>query len=218
MKLPADKKERTKILVLIGMGVIVVIVLIFQMPVIGIQPILKAKKAKKARIEQLKVDIANANKEIEQKKKDTDENIDTLQKIKNTADKYVLVPELMNYEIPAGNYIDEIARKLNLKLEPKRPLGISSETAQAFFKTFTMRIALECSYDEVVSFIKEVESGNPLISVANISISGQLPPKDIEKQMVSFDVQWPTWADPEMPAKMAQQIKDASEKAGVSAK
>jgi len=207
MKLPEDKKQRTQILVLIGIGVLAFIIALFQMPVIGIIPIMKSKKEKQEKIEKLDVDIGKANKEIKQQERDKVENLDTLQKIKDLADKYVLVPELGNYEIPAANYIDAIARKLNLKIDSKRQQGISPETAQKFFQTFSLRISLECSYDNAVKMIKEVEAGNPLISVANIAITGQPAPK-IEQHLVSFDVQWPVWAEQETPARIAKQLSD----------
>jgi len=217
MKLPEDKKQRTQVLALIGIGAVVVVVLIFQMPMVGILPIIKAKKEKRAKIEQLIIDIGKANKEVEQEKKDKVEDINTLKKIRDNAANYVIVPELGNYEIPAANYIDAIAQKLDLKLEAKRQLGLSADNGQTFFRIFSLRVTLECSYEEAVKFVKEVENGNPLISVVNIAITGQSPPKQ-EKHMVSFDVQWPAWTDPEMPAKMDIQIKELSNKTGVSPK
>ncbi|MDD5522867.1 MAG: hypothetical protein PHI84_18790 [Kiritimatiellae bacterium] len=206
MKLPEDKKERTKILVLIGIGVVVVLYLIVQF---GILPYFKAKRDKLAKIEQVKIDIGNANREIAQHEKDKVENLDILRKITDVSDKYVIKPVLGNYKISASEVIEPITKKLNLKIDQFRPVGLLSEASQTSFRAFSARLTTVCSYEELICFIREIENNNPLISVLNISITGQ-GQENKEKHKVVFEVQWPAWADPEIPVQLAKQLNDLS--------
>lgn len=206
MKLPEDKKERMKVLILIGIGVVVAIGLIFKAPVVGILPVLKSKKEKLAKIEQLKTEIAAANKEIKQLDKDKAENLDILRKIAEVSGKYVLTPVLGNYKISASEVIEPIAKKYNIKIEQIRQIGISQEAGQTSVRAFGARVILFCSYENTRHLIAEIEQKNPLISVMNISITGKT--ENREQHAVSFDVQWPVWADTEIPVKLAQQLKE----------
>jgi len=217
MKLPEDKKERTKVLVLIGMGVVFAIGLILKAPVVGILPVMDSKKIKLAKIEQLKKDIADANKEIKQHDKDKVENLAILQKIVNESAKFVLKPVLGNYKISASEVIEPIAKKYNLKLEQLKQIGVTSEAAQSSLRAFSARASFLCGYDDLEMIIKEIEMCNPFLSILNISITAQ-GIESREKHMVSFDVQWPVWAETDMPGKLAQQLKDLDKTAESGAK
>ena len=130
MKLPEDKKERTKVLALIGIGVIFVVGLIFKAPVVGVLPLMKSKKDKLAKIEQLKKDTEDANKEIRQHDKDKAENLEVLKKIVNESTKHVLKPVLGNYKISASEVIEPIAKKSNLTIQQIKHIGVPAESSQ----------------------------------------------------------------------------------------
>ena len=214
MKLPEDKKERTKILVLIGIGAVVAVILLFQMPFIGILPLMKAKKAKLAKIEQLKTDVEKAEKEIHQLALDKAENRQVIEKIQDISEKHVLKPVLgLNYKLPASEIIDPIVKKLNVKLEQMRQIGVAVEANQTTLRSYSVRISLFCSYDDLVRFCREIEASNPLVSTINISVTAQ-GPESREKHMTSFEVQWPVWADTDMPDKLAKQLNDLSAGSG----
>ena len=207
MKLPEDKKERTKVLALIGIGVIFVVGLIFKAPVVGVLPLMKSKKDKLAKIEQLKKDTEDANKEIRQHDKDKAENLEVLKKIVNESTKHVLKPVLGNYKISASEVIEPIAKKYNLKIQQIKQIGVTAEASQTSLRAFSARVSLFCGYDELECLVTDIEMSNPLLSVMNISITTQ-GSESREKHMVSFDVQWPVWAEVDTPDKLAQQLKD----------
>lgn len=217
MKLPEDKKERTKVLVLIGIGTVILIGLIFKAPVVGILPVIASKKAKLEKIEQLKKEIDDANKEIRQLDKDKAENLEVLQKIVNDSTKFVLKPVLGNYKISASELIEPIIKKYNLKIEQNKQLGVTGEANQTMLRSFGTRVSLFCGYDDLKNIITEIEMSNPFLSVLNISITAQ-GIESREKHMVSFDVQWPVWAETDIPGKLAQQLKDLDKTAEPSAK
>lgn len=206
MKLPEDKKERNKILALIGIGAIVVVAVLFKMPVIGIMPLLASKQAKLAKMEVLRDDIEKANKEIKQHEKDKVENLEVLKKIIETSDIYVLKPVLGNYKLSASEIVEPAAKKMNIKLDQMRQIGVAPEANQTSYRAFSARVAVFCSYYEMVKLIREIEAGNPLLSVLNISITAQA--EFPEKHLIAFDVQWPVWADVETSAKLAKQLQD----------
>jgi hypothetical protein len=205
MKWPEDKKERMQWLVMIGIGTVVVLYVAVQF---GIMPILKSKKAKLARIEELKVEIANAEKEIKQRTKDEAENKEVLQKIMDISEKYVLKPVLgLNYKITAGEVIEPVAKKQGLKIDSLRQVAIGVEASQSSLKAFTARTVLSCGYNDLVKLIREIEASNPFLSVIAVTVTSQ-GPESPEKHLVTFDVEWPVWADTEMPAKLSKQLKD----------
>jgi hypothetical protein len=211
MKLPEDKKQRTQVLALIGIGVILVLVGLFY----GIGFIRDQKKATADKTKKLKEDIRKANLEIDQMSKDRKDNTETLQKMKDLSDKYLLKQRIgNNYFLSAKEILETEAQKVNL-LTPTAMLGISeiglSDISPASGKVvppvraYTAHVSIVCGYNDLVRFIRTIEDDNPLVSVMNITIVARSPP-NVETHAAAFDVQWPVWTDQEMPSKLEAQI------------
>ena len=210
MKLPEDKKERMKVLVLIGIGVVAVLVGLY----FGITRLVGMKKGWQANIKTLEERIRKADLEIDPMSKDRKVNMEALLKIKDLSDKYVLKPRIgNNYDISAREFIDLDAQKVGMPIPPAT-LTISGASVGdvpgggkgALVRTYTTRVTLTCSYNDVIRFIKQIQDSNPLVSVLNIAISGR-GAKEVENHLVTFDVQWPIWADQEMAGRLDAQVR-----------
>lgn len=209
MKLPEDKKERAKILALIAVGAVGVLYMVIQ---VGITPLLKSKQAKIARIQELKEELKKARREIDQVPRNRKKNYEGLLRIKEVSEKYALHPRLGNFLLVVTDILEKRAEKLGIELESIREIGISeipqnsSKGKENAFKSYGVSVALTCSFHDVICFLREIESSNPYLCIFGLGITGQ-PEENPEKHRVSFNVQWPIWADYEMPARIEEQLQ-----------
>lgn len=214
MKLPENKQERTKILalILVGVGMGLYIIVSF-----GVKPLLKSRAKKQARIEELKQEIEKVDKKVKLMARDEKLNRETIREIKEISDEHVLQPRLGNYLLVAAEIIEGFAAKLGIPLQGIVPIGpseirpISGNASDPVLKAYTVRVTLESSYGEMTRLIQEIESDNPLLCAVNVGIAGR-PKENPEKHKISFDVQWPTWVDPELPVKLADQLTEPRSK------
>lgn len=211
MKLPTEKNERIKVLALIGVGSVAVIYGIFA----GIlNPIVKARKVRREGIRELTAEIEKANDLIERMERNLARNKEVLKEIvgASTEAGYILQPRLGNYLLGATEWIDRIAAESDVKLEPIREAGISQLPAGAAaagtraLNAYTVRVSLDASLLQTIRFIRALEKSNPYICVSALTIAAK--DKPAEQHSVSFEIQWPVWADPEMNTKIDDQIHD----------
>jgi len=212
MKLPTDSKERAKILVMILLGVVVVLIVTVQF---GLRPVLKSISNKKAAIEDTREKLAQAKKEIKQMSADMAKNAETLIKLKDISSKYVIMPVLQNYSLGATEIMESQAKKVNVKLDSIREAGISEvadmpgqPSSKRLLKCYNLRVSLLCGYNDLTRLIQQIESINPYFCIVGMSIIGQQPDKDVTVHRISFDLQWPTWADLEMPLKLETKLSE----------
>jgi hypothetical protein len=206
MKFPEDKKQRNQMFILIGLGVAIVLVVVY----FGVSWLVGFKKSNEAKRVEFKDKIDAANREIDMKSKDEKLRKDVLEKTKDISDKYVLNPTLGSYVLPAAKKLAAYASAVNIVLENKdiREMGTSelgTDKGNPILQVYTARVGLQCSYNDLVRLLREIESSNPYVSVTDIAVAGRRE-TDKEKHSVQFEVQWLIWRDPEMPKKVADQL------------
>jgi hypothetical protein len=69
---------------------------------------------------------------------------------------------------------------------------------------FEVHIMIQCTYADLVNFVREMETRNPFVCVSGLIISGQ--PQMPETHNVSIDLAWPIWADPEFAQEARERI------------
>ena len=210
MRLPDDKQKRIKILVVIGLGATLVVLGIVQGIIV---PLVRVRKEKKARIEECRQGLEEARRQIRAAAATLDQNKEALQTINEISERYILHPVLGNYLLEATEHIERHARNANVKVRSIREVGISeipTHGGERAFKSYTVRLDLECSYRDVASLLREIEASNPYLCVTAITIGGQSR-VDPEKHQVSLNVQWPIWADPQTPASLKEQMEETTE-------
>ena len=216
MKLPEDKAERKKVLVLIliGIGAVGFISVRF-----GLIPLFTRIKLKQANIITFQTERQAARDEVHHMTEIEAKNYQVVREIKEITDSFLLHPMHRSYRIPALEEIKKHATTVSLDVEVRetaialampRLFGTASPNA---LKSYISQVSLECSYHDLISFLAEIEKDNPYLSVIALSVKGQ-PSVDPEKHAVSFNLQWPIWVDSEASLNsLAEQI-EAGEQGG----
>jgi HPt (histidine-containing phosphotransfer) domain-containing protein len=208
MKLPTDPKERNQMFILIGLVVVGVCAGIF----FGFKFLNDAKATLRTEIEELETTIRKADGKIKRMAIDKVDNDAAVKEILEISDKYVLTAVLGNYQLPAREILEAYAKDLNLEMEPVRGMGqapIPYPSGKGAFEVYSARVSLNCGMHELIRFLHRIETSNPYASVTAITISERRA-QDKERAQVSFQLQWPIWADAAQREKLIEQLKEAS--------
>jgi hypothetical protein len=195
MKFPEDKKERTKILVLIGIGAIVVLYLVYAF---GLSPFLNNMKKLKEEIalEQSKLD--QTLKEIRQMPLHRKQLEEIQKELAEYSGKYFLKPRLGNYTLEARDRIDEYLSKVGIKREkavPPRDISflptMGSKPAKYNVAGCTAAVDIECSFHDFVRLMHIIETNDPFCCLTDLLIKPSVENPAIHS--VHFELQWPIW-------------------------
>jgi hypothetical protein len=207
MKLPDDPKERSQLMVLMG---------IFGMDAVyGIymaasSVVMKPQREKQEQIEEITEKLRKANDAIElmpMSQKNNDKHIAIISEIDS---KYVLHPRMgKNYLLPAEEFVREQEAASDSKVISVKEIGISEfptpeppkATGDAHapkpkpkvyaFKIYTVRVEVAEGLHNLIKLIKQIESAHPLVSISTINITPEEETPFIHN--MSFDIQWPIW-------------------------
>lgn len=214
MKLPQDKNERNKVLGLVGLGVAIVC---YAGYTFGAKPFLQKRQDFFNNISELEDKLWKADKDIKMIPSYFEQNNEIISRIIDISENklQILHPNLGNYLLVAGDIINRHADNFNLTVtsikevaSPERFSKNDDDTEDpkaARFKPYTVNVSLKCSFYELEKLVGAIEEENPYLCITRIGVIGQ--PEDVMKHSVSFDVQWPIWADEKHPIKLiAQQM------------
>ena len=208
MKLPEDKQQRTKLLIVIALASILVILGITH-GIIG--PSVKYKKDLRARLADNSDQVAAAKDQIRRVSRAFAADRERVARIVELSDEHVLHPVIGNYLLSATEIIEKHAQALDLKTAPLREVGISEiprprkSKIENALKCYAVRVSLSCGYDDLCKLLTSLEQDNPYLTITGLGITGQ-PDTDPERHSVTFDIQWPVWADPGTPDELRQQL------------
>jgi hypothetical protein len=211
MKLPSDKKELIKILVLVLMGVVLVGYLV----AIGVvKPMRASQKERMNKIADLRREIRRAEEQTDRIREDRARNYQAVSNILHLAEEqgYVHKATLGNYLLGASEIIERLARETGVALEPVREIGVSDVphnpervTANAF-RSYTVTVGASCGLHDLYTFLKAVEESNPYLCVSRMTVATRAGTP--EKHRASLEIQWPIWADDGMPARFREQLRE----------
>ena len=211
MKLPEDKKERAKILILIAIGAVLAV---YGVGFLVVKPLLKGKTEQSEQIASLQEKLRRAGlaiNRIESDKASISNSLTELDVIANQKGM-VLRDRLGNFLLGATEIIDTHAREADISGQVVSENGISKvpqstkRTAPPIFDTYTVTVHLEAGVHELLRMLQSLERSNPYLCVSSLVITGQ--PGKPGKHAVSFEVQWPIWADSKMPQRLQDQLKE----------
>ena len=196
MKLPAAKKERAKVLVLIGMGVIVLIIVLVQLVVI---PILDSRRKLHEDLAEYRSRIEKARRELRASKQIQADFDAVVGKLRAIADNYLLHPILGSYLVGVSEALDPQARDTGFTIEDLQERGIQAlrlrakETSGRAYNAYSVQLVGQGSYDEIVAFLKSVEDRNPYVCITELKVTGQ--PDTPERHRVTLRIEWPIEAE-----------------------
>ncbi len=205
MKLPADKKERAKVLVLIGMGVIVLIIVLVQLVAV---PILDSRRKLHEDRAEYRARLDKAWRELHASKQIQAEFDAVTGKLRAIADDYLLHPILGSYLVGVSEALDPQARETGFTIEDLQERGIQAlrlrakETSVRAYNAYSIQLVGQGSYDQIVAFLKSVEDRNPYVCITELKVTGQ--PDTPELHRVALRIEWPIEAEAAPPAAAAK--------------
>ena len=106
--------------------------------------------------------------------------------------------------------VSQYARKAGVNIQSvsasassSSPFGRSAE-GERTFGMFAVNIMIECGYEHLLNFIREIETLNPYLCVSGLIISGQDSTPEVHN--VRIELQWPIWADAEAAAEAMAKV------------
>ena len=194
MKLPTDKKERNKVLALVGIGAAAVLYVLFQV----ISGTVRSRAKAAAAIDELEDNLKVANRGIEEAKRDRVKNDKFLATLQEKSNRYFLHPGLgMNYLLGVTATLEHLAEEAGVQIQSITERGLTrvpNPEMPQLLKVYSVGVYLLCGYDDALRLVAGIEAGNPLACVSDLDITGN-GSRDPENHSVRFDVQWLTWGD-----------------------
>ena len=216
MRLPKDKAERTKVLVLAAIGVVAVgYGLIFG---IG-RPLLTKRKQTTEDIQNLKDELFKARVRIDQMGRLKADNLTAILEISSIAEKYILRSRHGNYLIEAKKALETAAAGTDMEFVSVDEIGEASmtyennpaaapdEESDDVLKSYTAQATLKGDFFEFTKMMQLLENNNPYLCVSNIDIEAD--PQNPLKHRIGLLIQWPIWANRGMHEELQTQLSEA---------
>ncbi len=218
MKLPTDKAERTKILMIIGIAVIGVGYVAYSF---GLSPLLAKQRATSARITELEDLLWRGKNDINMIPINLKQNCETLEQILDISEvkRQILRPSLGNYLLVASDIVESRADALNLKIDKINETiarknmprtGVTTNPNAPRFMPYAVNVSLACGLADLVQLVRALEEDNPYLCITRLGVieNTQTP----ESHAVSFDIQWPIWNAPTHSIQLAAEHLSDKEK------
>ncbi len=216
MRLPEDKKERKKILILIaiGIGAIGYVGYMFVL-----SPFLLKQQQAATHVSEFEDKLRRASKDIDMTPRNLEKNTAAISHILEISDikRQILRPNLGNYLLVADDIIGRHADALGLEIDSisetaasGAPISDDADANGPRLKAYSVNVSLSCSLHDVYALLRAIESENPYLCITRLGVIGQ--PQTPTEHAVSFDVQWPIWADPTHPVRLAAERMSDEEK------
>ena len=199
MRLPDDKAEKTKVLVLSAIGIVATIYVLVQYAFI---PLHKSNKLNSQKITEIKAILVQSEKDVATLAKNSGENIKSLEKILKISDQNILHPSLGgNYSLNAGATLERITKESGMDLKTPGSAKITkiqgaSIPASSDIKAYSMNLGFSCSLKELTETIDSIKRINPYLGIRNLKIIANN--NSPEKHSISFTLSWLIWGNPEM--------------------
>jgi hypothetical protein len=184
-------KEQKQLVVMSGVLGLIVVFLFFQF---GLSPFLARKARMTEEFEKLEAQLDLANEAIKGETQLRDSLTDKTSMLELAYREYIPAPE--NPLSWATKKIYGEARGVGVDIESVSEVGVDQawthkDQDKRAFKPYSVRIATQCTYAQLVRLIRVLERNNPRMYVCDVSI--QARDTGTGKHMVSIVVEWPSW-------------------------
>ena len=183
-------KEQKQIAALIGVGAVILLVALYQFV---LHPMLESADQHKRELADLRGNLDKAAKALEHEMRTQTETA-VLKKQLETADRDHVAP-CVNTLSWVTEQIYQTAKEADVEIDSVAGSGTLATSAGMEARTFlpfTTQSSLQCSYADLLRFLRALETKNTLIMVTDLSVEGRVQ-KD-HRQQVSLTIAWPAWA------------------------
>ena len=198
MKLPTDKKERIKILILVAIGTGAVLYVVIQLMVLPMlashKETLKVLSAKKDKLDMM-------NRALKQEDRRQKEYNDVVAQLDGYTQKSILQPKLGSFLIVVREKLEYLAAKHGIKIDPPSEIGRAEipgrnkDGSKRTLLTYGIHVVAKGGYGELVRFFAELEKENTMLCITDFEIIGREATP--ETHQLGFSIQWPIWGEPD---------------------
>ena len=198
MRLPATKKERIQVFVLIGIGLIAVIYALVQLTV---SPFLASKQKLRDELLTKKTALEKAERELKFAPTIKEEFNSVATQMDRIIADNVLRPILGSYLVGVTEFLEQQARATNIRLDEVQEIGIrepprpknTGSAAPIYFKSYSVQVSARGSFEQVTAFIMKLSKLNRYLCVSDIRITGQSDTP--ESHRLNMQIEWPIEAE-----------------------
>ena len=198
MRLPEDKRDRTKILLLLAL---LVGGAFYGVWAFVYHPLVTGRAEALTRRDQLEQELHAARVHIRRMEEMRREMQQVARNLRARSEYDMIHPRLGNYLLEARETVQRHGRaagvdqirvtELDFVHPPRRP----DNEPPPRIRGYAVRVTAECSYAQLTHWLELLEEHNALLSVSQLQIAAQ--PDNPRKHQVGFEVQWPVWINPE---------------------
>lgn len=192
-KMTKQQKQTVALAVLVSLG------LLFAIYQFVLTPFMDKGRQAAAELESLQIQLDEADRSLNGQPKLSLEYSNIVEQIKTTEDMHIAPVE--NPLSWVSEKVYRTARGVGVEIEsvsemasPNVPWDKGAlkpgTKATRVFKPYTVQIATECTYAELLKLVAAIEDSNPYLCIMGLSISSQT--KDFSKHSITITVEWPT--------------------------
>lgn len=225
MKLPTDPKMRMQLLILAGVVAVVALGLIY----VGLSSLLATRAKTRLKLDTALSQLNIINLELRELPRLRQSRDDLFWTIQYAATNYVLFHEYRNYHLTARETLIPLAAEMGITIDiPKEGAVVdlpipepktTNKTVRAaasrtdrdypgpispVFALYPVSLSGRAGYERLMAFIRRVESQNPYLTVADLTIADD--PKAPEEHEFSMTLLWPIWKNLEQKPKVEDLI------------
>jgi hypothetical protein len=197
MNLSNLNPDQKKMLILAGL---VGTVALYSLGTFGVRPFLSRAGQASTDLRELQRQMDKAQQTLNREPQIREDSDRTTKHLREAATEHI--PPVVNAMSWLAERIYRSARLVGVDIESVNDLGAATVPWQAndaanqrAFAPYTVRIAAQCGYRDLVRLLAALEHSNPYLCVSEIVIAAQ--PGEPERHRVTLSVEWPHWIDPE---------------------
>ena len=214
MKLPDNRNDRIKVLVLVAVGSIGVV---YGVAFGLIRPLMARNQKLTDDMDRINRNLGSSAVLISRIETTRAENIAIANEVRDISARYLLKPRHGNYLIGATRYMEQCTdpdsgiqsiNELGVSVLETREPSAGPDQPKKTFKSYTAEITAKCSMNALARLLNRVETGNPYLCVSKVQVTSD--DRDPQRHRVTFRVQWPIWGDLEAEETLVAQAAEGA--------
>jgi len=209
--LPADRSERIKVLIMIGLfGIVILYALVHFL----LMPFFASIRAGRTQQEELNTLLWRAERDIQQIQRNRERNKETIQHVLDISEthRYILRPSLGNYLLVAEANLLRAAEAAkvtigNIREVSGNPPAVAPATTrqQPFFWPYAVSLTMQAGLHDLTRFVHILQVHNPYLAIVSVGINAGSQ-QDPTLHAINLTVQWPVWLDPDHPTRLSAEL------------
>lgn len=192
MKMPVNKAERMKIMILIAIGILAVLFTIIQLVV---TPFVKSYGAKQQELASIKKKWYEINQEMDRAPRIQKEYQEIVRQIGEYYELFVQKPTLGTYYIGAQSLLESACTNAGVQIESITEIGEADvpgknkDGSPHAFRAYSVRLSCFAGFRQWTNFVATLEHDNLLASISEMQISAREDNFDVHR--IICTIQWP---------------------------